>query len=77
MPSTDITLTITTPADMPIADAVRLFTDHHNWTAEQGTRGAFAKATIARQVREAIHAQRKLEAAEAAKEDVPDDIDAE
>jgi len=70
MPQTTITLTITTPQAMPVSEAIGLFTQHHGYqellpdgTNNPESKGAFAKRIIARQVMEAIKAQKVQNAA--------------
>ena len=71
---TSITIDITIPQGMTTQEVLRLFTDHHNYqtqitNSETGVavpnpqnRAQFAKATIARQIKEAIQAQKRIEA---------------
>lgn len=73
MATIDITLTITTPAGITVAEAVDLFTQHHHYQAllpdgssNPESKAAFAKRAIAKQVAEAIHAQRIQNASAAA-----------
>lgn len=86
MAKTTISVEITTPTGITIAEAVRLFTNHHNYQeqipdengeqiANPQTRAAFAKATVARLIRQAIKAEREKEAREAI--EIGDDITVE
>lgn len=68
-----ISIDITIPQGMTPTEVLRLYTDHHNYQAtiessdgtgqipNPQTRVQFAKATIARQVKEAIQAQKRQE----------------
>lgn len=63
MATTNISLTITTPTGVTIAEAIDLFTEHHGYTDDSGmTKGEFAKKTIARQVAETIRVQQVVRA---------------
>ena len=69
---TSITIDITIPQGLTAQEVLRLFTDHHNYTGTikndlgaevpNVTRSVFAKQTIARLVKEAIQAQKRIEA---------------
>lgn len=83
MAKANIEITINTPTGVTIAEALRLFTEHHNYeeqvtnpdydpevegseaTIPNVSRGQFAKVTIARLVKEAIRAQKQIEAQQA------------
>lgn len=81
MATQNVSITITTPQNMTINEALRLFSTHHgyqeqipeiinnqatgNYIANPETRAAFTKRQIARMVREAILAQQKFEAEQA------------
>jgi hypothetical protein len=66
MATTTITLTINTPHGVSIADAIDLFVRHHNYVEEPGVSKAdFAKRVIARQVSQAIKAQKMIDAEKA------------
>ena len=74
MPTTNITLTITTPTGTTVAEAIDLFCQHHgyeneiNGAANPESKANFAKRTIARQVAEAIKTQRVINAKRSAED---------
>lgn len=68
-----ISLNITPPPGMTDAEALRLFTAFHGYNPDvSGTRAAFAKQRIIAPVRQAIMAQRDIEAKAAIV--IPDDV---
>lgn len=61
MATQNLTLTITTPGGVTIVEALRLFTEHHNYNANKignETRLDFTRRTLSRLIREAIIAQK-------------------
>lgn len=71
MPSTTISITINTPAEMSVAEALRLFSNffHYQENIRSGqtiipnpeTRAAFSKRMIAEQVKKSILQQERIE----------------
>jgi len=84
-----VVLNLHTPQGMSIAEALRLFTDHHNYQTEVESidengevtmipnpqnRSDYFKAVVGRKIRQSILAERRKIAREAAEEAVPDDV---
>jgi phosphotransferase system HPr-like phosphotransfer protein len=66
MATTNITVTITTPTGVTVAEAVRLFSEARGYTAESGmTRAEYAKSQIAFHIREVIRSQQAQELSDA------------
>lgn len=85
MATLDITITITTPQGVTIADAVSLFARHYGYqetvTTEGGlqidnpeSKAQFSKRSLARIVKEAILSQKKQDAMMVASDNVLDNI---
>jgi hypothetical protein len=68
VPQTTVSITVTTPDDVPVADLVRDLSDFWGWTAALGvTRAAFVKRRVAQFVKESYIAARASAAAETAR----------
>jgi hypothetical protein len=75
MPNVDLTVTITTPAGVTTAEALRLFTDANGYNPSLGiSRSAFARQIVSEKVYSDTRRQRRYEAAATAEAAVPDDI---
>ena len=62
MATANITVTITTPQNVTIDEALRLFTDFHKWDMTKGiSRVNFAKTKIAEMVQRVIRTQDLIE----------------
>lgn len=69
----NISISITPPAGMTDAEALRLFTDNNGYRTGQGeTRAVFAKRIIADDIKADIRQQRKIEAEAAIS--IPDNV---
>ena len=74
MPTTNITLTITTPQGVSIAEAIDLFCQHHgyqeliNGNPNPESKAAFSKRVIAAKVAQQINNQRLENARKAAQD---------
>lgn len=78
MPQVELSVTITTPADIPTDEALRLFGTQNGYNPQNAEAlPAFCKRILADRVRQDIVLRRRTEAAENAAYDVPDDIVAE
>ncbi len=75
MATQQITLNITTSANMTNAEAIRLYTDFHGYELHKNsneTRGEFAKRVLKEEIKKSIQSQRRIEAVKLVA--VPDDI---